>query len=116
MVLTQHQVLRAGIILSCFFVLALAGPTKLYSSSGEPDTTEQYVLHVSDAVQAAELVTALGGSVQSQSAVLSAVTAELSQEQFELVTRSSLVFRVSNQSDGEVVREEQQVASNWWLL
>ena len=80
--------------------LAFFGSTELRSSQGEfaSAPTQSYVLSVSDAIAVTDLVVSVGGQVSSEGA-FGVVTANLTSEQLELVSRSASVSRISKTSD-----------------
>ena len=103
---------RLGLVFSVA-VLGALGPAELHSSNGGVIDEQSYVLVTSDTVRTSQLVEAVGGDVVSSTAAVNTVGATLTIEQAELISRSALIQRISEQSE-EDSAEELQVAGWWW--
>lgn len=103
---------RLGLVLSVA-VLGALGPADLHSSNASDAAEQAYVLVTSDTVRTSQLVEAVGGDVLSSAASVNTVGATLTVEQAELISRSALIQRISEQSE-EDSAEELQVAGFYW--
>jgi hypothetical protein len=82
----------------CVLVLSAMGPTDLHSSAPSIDSATAYTLKVSDVAKVARLVESVGGEVERTMSTLGLVSAELTNGQLDLVSRSSLVSRIYDTS------------------
>lgn len=96
---------RLGLFLSVVALSAL-GPTGVHSTAEQISAQQEYVLKVNDVTRASDLVESIGGKVSHSMPTLGYLGVELSKEQANLVSRSSLVTRISEGSN--------KLAGVWW--
>jgi hypothetical protein len=85
--------------------------TSLHSSTVGVET-KTYLLKVSNVFEAAQLVESVGGRVTDTAATLDYLGATLTAEQLNLLCRSELVVRVSEEQHSAI--SDETLASIWW--
>lgn len=101
---------RAGVF-ACVIALSMLMTTSLHSSTVSVET-KAYLLKVSNVFEAAQLVESVGGIVTDTAATLDYLGASLTEEQLNLLCRSELVVRISEEQHSAV--NDETLASIWW--
>ena len=107
---------RAGLFAGAL-ALSTLGSASLHSST-ESIEAKPYLLKVSNVMEAAQLVESVGGSVTETAVSISYLGANLTDEQLELLSRSGIVVRISEQHSASAEGGNEVggdvIAGNWW--